>query len=199
MPAPTRRPATAQDLFSQGHLSQDKTSMADAERLLAVLNKYDLILTEEKREAYLVRTPKVQDPKSVDDYQSEIYVPTPVFFRICRSTGCWLPGKVSFSGSGDDMICYATCHTRLSVNDAWVEVGAHARKFVYYRREADGQSPELRWEITPDIALAETAEVLAARKAVGELVNDVNVEAVTLEFAVDRRVIKRIEERRRPS
>jgi hypothetical protein len=188
-----RRPTTAQEFFDQGILSTDKTTLADAERFLAFLNKYDLVLNADQREAYLVRTAKFPNPKTRDDYTSEFYVSSQIFFRICRSTGLWMPGTVTFSGSGEDMICYATCHARYSVNDAWVEVGAHARMYVYYRRSADGQTPDIRWDITPDIALAETAEILAARKALDSLVSGINTEATTMEFAQDRRVKEKID------
>lgn len=187
-----RRPATAHDLFAQGYLSPDKTSVADAEAFLAFLCTHDLELSPAVRDAYLIRTAKKPMPESLEDYTSAIYVPTAVFFRICRATGLWMPGSVSFTGSGEDLVCTATCHSRLTTNDAWVTVGAHARMFVYYRRGPDGQTPDPRWALTPDLALAETASVLAAQKALGRLVADLNTEATTLEFAMDRRVQARI-------
>ena len=187
-----RRPATAHELFTQGHLSPEKTSLQDAEAFLAFLCRYDLELTATVREAYLIRTAKKPQPESLEDYTSAIYVPTAIFFRICRATGLWMPGSLSFTGSGEALVCPATCHSRLTTNDAWVTVGAHARMYVYYQRGPDGQTPVPRWALTPDIALAETAAVLAAQKALGALVADINTEATTLEFAMDRRVQARI-------
>ena len=187
-----RRPATAQALFDEGHLSPEKTSLRDAQAFLAFLCTYDLELTATVREAYLIRTAKKPLPESLEDYTSAIYVPTAIFFRICRATGLWMPGSVSFTGSGEDLVCTATCHSRLTTNDAWVTVGAHAHKFVYYQRGPDGQTPVPRWALTPDIALAETASVLAAQKALGARIADINTEATTLEFAMDRRVQARI-------
>jgi hypothetical protein len=71
--------------------------------------------------------------------------------------------------------------------------------FVYYRRGPDGQTPEPRWAITPDVALAETASILAARKALGQLVDGIHTEATTLEFAMDRRVVARLDLHQAPS
>lgn len=193
MSTPLRRPTSVQACFDAGLLHPDQTPIDVAERLLAVCAQYDLELHAGVREAYLVRTPTCPHPRHRDDYTYQVFVTTPAFLRVCRATGRWMPGTISFQGGGDERIAYATCHVRAHRDDpAWLTVGAHARWFTYYTRQADGETPTDRWAYTGDIALAEVAEVLAARKGLGEAVNGLHTEAGTMELAQDARFIRHL-------
>jgi hypothetical protein len=189
------RPACVSELFTSGLLSREKTTVEDGERLLAFCEQHDLELSADAREAYLIRIPKVSDPTGPEDYHVRIMVQAEAFFRICRATQLWLPGTTTIAGSGDEMRATATCHTRLAPGEPWVEVGAQARFFIYYERASDGCQATPRWDLAPDIALSQVAEVLAARKALGDILADVHTEAGTMEFASDQRVIRRLNER----
>ena len=68
------RPACVSELFTSGLLSREKTTVEDGERLLAFCEHHDLELSADVREAYLIRIPKVPDPREAEDYRAQITV-----------------------------------------------------------------------------------------------------------------------------
>ena len=193
----SRRLPDAAACYAAGLFTPDRTPPVEVERLLAFCARHDLAMNERTKEAFFVRTPLVPQPSTPADYEYACYVTTAVFLRQCRRSGRWMPGTVAFSGSGDERTAIATCHTRLAVGESWLEVGANAAWFQYYERDRDGQTPTARWRCLGDICLAEVAEVLAARRALGDLVEELRTEEGALALAQDVRVLRRLEDDQR--
>lgn len=93
--------------------------------------------------------------------------------RKAMATGLWLPGEISFEGSGFDLVAFANSWIRFSQTDEWVKGAMVTVPFMdYYDRTPNSSQPKPLWQLTPHSRLATVAECRAIYAALGDLVNN---------------------------
>lgn len=109
--------------------------------------------------------------------------------RKARETGLWLPGTVSFTGEGWDLVAHATSWLRLSKDDQWLQGGgATASLFAHYDRIDDTSLPSPLWQVDARRLLGSIASGLSIYESLGDLMTPFVTRETILDYLYDDNV-----------
>jgi len=160
------------ELYEAGIYNPDTHPRRQLRRLIAYCREYDLEMTVDRQEAYMAFSTK--------ENRYAIFCTPNGFFHICRRTKLWLPAESRVNHEINirsltvvPYVARAYCWTATTAGDGktrLIKVGASVRFKDYYEREPGTNKPNHRWKTEPEKLLLQTAEILAARSALGDLV-----------------------------